>query len=110
MRRHFRWDKKYMYWGITAFCVIACAILFFMALNYIGLVKNALATLTRILGPFIWGLVIAYLLNPLVNLLQRRAFGPVCARIFSGSLKSTASAAAGSAPFHCSARCCRRSP
>ncbi len=83
MRRLFRWDKKYMYWGITAFCVIACAILFYMALNYIGMVKNALGTLIKILSPFIWGLVIAYLLNPLVSLLQRKAFGPVCAKIFA---------------------------
>ena len=28
MRRQFRWDKKYLYWGITAFLVIAGAILF----------------------------------------------------------------------------------
>ena len=83
MRRLFRWDKKYMYWGITAFCVIACAILFFMALNYIGLVRDALGTLIKILSPFIWGLVIAYLLNPLVALLQKRALGPVCAKIFA---------------------------
>ena len=83
MRRYFRWDKKYLYWGITAFCVIACAILFFMALNYIGVVRKALATLIKILSPFIWGLVIAYLLNPLVRLLQRKVFGPLCAKIFA---------------------------
>ena len=35
MRRPFRWDKKYLYWGITAFCVVAAAILFYMALNYL---------------------------------------------------------------------------
>ena len=28
MRHKFRWDKKYLYWGITAFCVIAALILF----------------------------------------------------------------------------------
>ncbi len=85
MRRHFHWDKKYFYWGITAFCVIACAILFFMALNYIDLLKSGINTLLRILSPFIWGLVIAYLLNPLVRVLQRKVFGPVCARLFSRS-------------------------
>jgi len=76
MRRHFKWDKKYLYWGITAFCVIACAILFFMALNYIGLVGRALRKLARILSPFIWGLVITYLLTPLVRVLQDRVFRP----------------------------------
>ena len=88
MRRHFRWDKKYLYWGITAFCVIACAILFFMALNYIGLVGKAIKSLVRILSPFIWGLVITYLLNPLVRQLQLRAFGPLCRRLFAKSKRS----------------------
>ena len=88
MRRHFRWDKKYLYWGITAFCVIACAILFYMALNYIGLVGKAIKSLVRILSPFIWGLVITYLLNPLVRQLQLRAFGPLCRRLFAKSKRS----------------------
>ena len=67
MRRHFRWDKKYLHWGVTAFCVIACAILFYMALSYLGFLGKAFKSLARILSPFIWGLVIAYLLNPLVK-------------------------------------------
>ncbi len=83
MRRHFHWDKKYLYWGITAFCVIACAILFFMALNYLDIVQDTIAKLTRILSPFIWGLVIAYLLNPLVRFLQHKALGPLCGKLFS---------------------------
>ena len=82
MRRRFHWDKKYLYWGITAFCVIACAILFYMALNYLDMVKQGVTSLFRILGPFIWGLVIVYLLLPLVRFLQRKAFGPICAKIF----------------------------
>ena len=85
MRRHFRWDKKYLYWGITAFCVIACAILFFMALNYIGLVGKGLRKLARILSPFIWGLVITYLLSPLVRVLQDRVFRPFFRWVFRKS-------------------------
>ncbi len=95
MRRHFHWDKKYLYWGITAFCVIASAILFFMALNYIDLLREGIAKLTRILSPFIWGLVIAYLLNPLVRLLQKRVFGPLFARVFAKSGKKGSGLARG---------------
>ena len=84
MRRHFKWDKKYLYWGITAFCVVACAILFYMALNYIGVVGRAIKALVRILSPFIWGLVITYLLSPLVRTLQNRLFDPLCARLNRG--------------------------
>jgi predicted PurR-regulated permease PerM len=91
MRRHFRWDKKYLHWGITAFCVIASAILFFMALRYLGLVGKALKSLVRILSPFIWGLVIAYLLSPLVKTLQKKVFGPLCARLYARNRRSNGS-------------------
>ena len=88
MRRHFRWDKKYLYWGVTAFCVVACAILFYMALNYLGYVGKALKALVRILSPFIWGLVITYLLNPLVQMLHRKTFGPLCRRLYAKNKRS----------------------
>ena len=89
MRRHFRWDKKYLYWGMTAFCVIACAILFYMALNYIGLVGKGLGALARILSPFIWGLIITYLLNPLVKTLQKKCFGPLAERLYRNNKRSS---------------------
>ena len=82
MKRHFRWDKKYLYWGITAFCVIACSILFFMALNYISAIGGALKALVHILSPFIWGLVITYLLSPLMKAMERNIFGPLGRRIY----------------------------
>ena len=85
MRRNFKWDKKYLYWGITAFSVIACAILFFMALNYIDLVGRALKNLMHILSPFIWGLVLTYLLHPLVRTLEGKVFRPLFARLFAKS-------------------------
>lgn len=81
MRKHFRWDKKYLYWGVTAFAVIACAILFYMALNYIPALGKALSTLMAILSPFVWGLVISYLLNPLTKVMEKNAFLPLTAAI-----------------------------
>ncbi len=83
MRRRFHFEKKYLYWGITAFCVVACAILFYMALNYISILGSALKSLFRILSPFIWGLVIAYLLKPLTRVLQMKVFTPVCTKLFA---------------------------
>lgn len=82
MRRHFRWDKKYLYWGVTAFCVIAAAILFYMALNYLPLLRAGIASLVSILSPFIWGLVICYLLSPVLDLMERKLFAPLAARIY----------------------------
>jgi predicted PurR-regulated permease PerM len=97
MRRYFRWDKKYLYWGITAFCVIASAILFFMALNYWDTIKEGITKLFRILSPFIWGLVIAYLLNPLVKLLNRKAFAPLFERILKKKPELAAKVSRGTA-------------
>ena len=83
MRRHFRWDKKYLYWGVTAFLVVAAAILFFMALNYLPVVGKALGHMSRILSPFIWGLVFTYLLAPLMRTLERLCFIPLGKKIYT---------------------------
>ena len=86
MRRIFNWDKKYLYWGVTAFCVIACSILFYMALAYLPMIGRALGSLGRILSPFIWGLVITYLLSPLYKTLYNNVFLPMTERL-SGKKK-----------------------
>ena len=91
MRRHFRWDRKYLYWGITAFCVIAAAILFYMALRFLPDLRRALGKLLKILSPFIWGFVITYLIAPLMRLLERSVFGPLCRRLFAKNKKSDGS-------------------
>ncbi len=87
MRRKFRWDKKYLHWGVTAFCVIACAILFFMALTYIPVIGEALGKFFRILSPFIWGLVLTYLLAPLMKKLEKHVFLPLTRRMFKKNRK-----------------------
>ena len=81
MRRVFNWDKKYLYWGVTAFCVIACSILFYMALAYLPAIGKALKALGRILSPFIWGLVITYLLAPLYSGLYQGFFLPLTEKL-----------------------------
>ena len=91
MRRHFRWDKKYLYWGVTAFCVIAAAILFYMALNYLPLLRKGLASLLHILSPFIWGLVICYLLSPFMRLVEKKLFKPLAAKLYKNSKRSDGS-------------------
>ena len=88
MKHGFRWDKKYLHWGMTAFCVIACAIVFYMALNYISALGSAIGKLMSILSPFLWGLVISYLLLPCMKAMEKKAFCPLCAKIYKNSEKS----------------------
>ena len=87
MRRRFNWDKKYLYWGMTAFGVIACAILFYMILSYLPALGKALGKLVKILSPFIWGLVITYLLLPLMRLMERNVFGPLMKKAYRKNKK-----------------------
>ena len=86
--KHFKWDKKYLYWGITAFCVIAAAIVFYMLLNHLSGLRAALGALGKILSPFVWGLVIAYLLYPLMKIYQRGLFTPLAKLLYKRSSKA----------------------
>ncbi len=73
--------NKYFGWGITAFGVIACSILFFMLLQHGKSISGAIDTLLGILSPIIWGMVITYLLWPLVKMFQRKLFEPLLQKI-----------------------------
>lgn len=94
MKRQFRWDKKYLYWGITAFCVIACAILFYMALNYLPALGRGLKALLGILSPFVWGLAISYLLLPAMEWFERSVFMPFFRRLYRKSKRNNGKKAA----------------
>ena len=87
MRRHFKWDRTYINWGMTAFCVIAAALLFYFAVRNISVFMEILGKLVTILAPFIWGLVICYLLSPLMRLLEKRAFLPLGKRLYRKNKK-----------------------
>ena len=88
--KRFRWDKKYLHWGVTAFCVVAASILFYMLLNHLTGVRVALRRLVSILSPFVWGLVIAYLLYPLMKIYQRGLFLPLARRIYKNKPRADA--------------------
>ena len=85
MRYKFRWDKKYLYWGITAFCVIAAAILFFLMITRFPDISGALNKLGKILSPFIWGLVITYLLTPIMLRMEKFLFLPLGKKLFKNT-------------------------
>ena len=95
MRHRFQWDKKYLYWGLTAFCVVAASILFFLLITRFPDISGALSKLTAILSPFIWGLVIAYLLAPLMQRLEKHLFLPLGKKLFKKSKNGGAGFARG---------------
>ena len=57
--------KSYFAAGVTAFCVIAAAILLFFLLFHASVVRGFLTMLARILRPIFLGMIIAFLLLPI---------------------------------------------
>lgn len=60
-------NKKYVYWGLTALSVIACSIALYFVLNKPEIFGKFFGELIAIFKPFIYGLVMAYLLVPVFN-------------------------------------------
>ena len=66
-----RENEKYLKIGITGAAIAAFGIAFFFVLANLQGLGNALAVLKRILKPFIYGAVIAYLVLPLCRKLEK---------------------------------------
>lgn len=71
---NFKWDKKYLYWGITGFAVLATSILFYYFVFHNAQFIQIFKDLINICFPIIDGLIIAFLLCPLINWLENRVF------------------------------------
>ena len=76
------WNKKYLSWGITAFLTISASILFYVMLQKWESFSQVLAGLTKSLRPITYGLILAYLLNPLLDIIEESVAHPVCKKIF----------------------------
>ena len=70
----FRWDKKYLYWGVTGFAVICASLLFYFGLFHMDVLWGKVHNLFTVLMPVVWGVIIAYLLTPIVNILEKKVF------------------------------------
>ena len=62
----FRWDKKYLYWGVTAFLVICASIVFYYLMFYSENLRIGLRVLLNITMPVIDGFILAYLMIHLI--------------------------------------------
>ena len=70
-------NNKYLAWGLTIFCVMAALMLLFFAIYRWNYIYNAFITFLNIVMPFIFGLVIAYLMNPFVCFFENKIFSKV---------------------------------
>ena len=74
-------NKHYIKWGITAFLVILGSFFSYYVIFHIDNFKSILDKLFLILMPIIDGLVLAYLLTPLVNATEKRLLKPCFATL-----------------------------
>lgn len=73
----FKFDKKYLYWGITAFLVIAAGILFYYILFHGASLSSGLSSFIGISMPIIDGFVLAYLMTPVLNKIEKCIIKPL---------------------------------
>ncbi|MCR4890602.1 MAG: AI-2E family transporter [Lachnospiraceae bacterium] len=79
MKLHF--NKKYFLWGVTAFLVILASIIMAYVIFNIQSITSFLAFILGVLKPVIYGFVLAYLLNPILNWLEKKALPMVCQKM-----------------------------
>ena len=79
MKRKF--DVKYIYTGITALVVIVLSLLFNNMLNNMDKFKATMNVVQSAFAPIFVGIIIAFLLNPLLTLLEKKIFGPILSKI-----------------------------
>ena len=59
----FRWDNKYLYWGVTGFVVVAASMLFYFGIFQMGVLIRGISIFLHILMPILYGAAIAYLIG-----------------------------------------------
>lgn len=74
----FKINNKYFRWGMTGFCVLAAAIAFYYFIFHSSNIKLGFSTLIGILMPVVFGLVMGYLLTPILNFVEERILIPLC--------------------------------
>lgn len=67
----FKLEKKYILRGLTAFLVIAGGILLYYLIFHGANLKNNLNNLLHVTRPVVNGLIIAYVMTPLLNLIDK---------------------------------------
>lgn len=81
MRKPNQKYDKYWYAGLTGFLVLAAALAVWMIIDNLGALGGILSAVNSALYPIYVGLIIAYLLSPLVNKTDRYIFVPLMEKI-----------------------------
>ncbi|MDO4275005.1 MAG: AI-2E family transporter [Eubacteriales bacterium] len=73
----FRWDNRYLHWGVTAFLVVAASLLFYYGIFHMKTLIVGIKTFLNIMAPIIYGIALAYILSFIVNFLEKMIVFPL---------------------------------
>ncbi len=68
------WNKKYTTIAVYAFLVLIGVATFVLAVTHLSQIKSIITDIIDIVAPLAGGVVVAYLLNPLLNLFDKKLF------------------------------------
>ena len=76
-----KFENKYIAWGVTLFSVFSALILLFFAIYRWDYIFGFIQTLFTIMMPFIYGIAIAYIMNPIVKFFENKVFNKLLKKI-----------------------------
>ncbi|MBQ9135449.1 MAG: AI-2E family transporter [Lachnospiraceae bacterium] len=71
-------NNKYVKWGLTAFAVIAGSIFFYYLVFHISELIQNIKNLINVIMPVVLGLIISYLMTPVLNSIEKGVLNPLC--------------------------------
>lgn len=74
----FKFNNKYVRWGLTAFLVVAAGIVFYYFMFHSSNIRAGFGIIVDILMPVVVGMAIAYLLTPVLNFIEGKLLQPLC--------------------------------
>lgn len=69
-------NNKYFKWGLTAFLVIAAGVIFYYLVFHNADIIDNIKGIVGVVMPIVFGLIIAYLLTPVLNFIEGKALNP----------------------------------
>lgn len=79
--KKWNWNNKYIGWGITAFLVIIASLGVYYLMFHASRLFENISRIFTILMPVMFGLIIAYLLTPVLDYFEIRVFTPLCDKL-----------------------------
>ena len=79
------WEKKYICYGIVAFCVVAAGIALYMLIHKWETVGGVISLIFKSLRPITYGLLFAYILNPLMRTIENHLVSPAFAKMLKNN-------------------------